>query len=178
MNISSKSINKTKTFLNVFGGIASVFGLILFIIGLIMSIIMPPMEEPNPNEEGNVMLIGIIAILIIFQFLPYFIMLFGGMILLPGVAFLVIGNILKKYSNYTNQEIIEKSKIIKTFKIIFIILMIINFIIAIASFCSGASGITLGIMFILMGLIDLVPVLSFSKIINEINGITINNNNY
>jgi hypothetical protein len=108
-----------------------IVGGLTFIVGLIFRLIMGPVEPP---QTDNVMMIGIGAILLLFQSIPFLMIFVGLTIGIIGILNIVISGVIDNYNYYE----IEKQKR-KSYQLI--IAMIIYGIILFPSFLLMIAGI-------------------------------------
>lgn len=127
----NKLLTVIRVISKIIGIILMIVGGLTFIVGLIFRIIMGPVEPP---QTDNVMMIGIGAILLLFQSIP-FLMIFVGLIIgIIGILNIVISGVIDNYNYYE----IEKQKR-KSYQLI--IAMIIYGIILFPSFLLMIAGI-------------------------------------
>lgn len=127
----NKLLTVIRVISKIIGIILMIVGGLTFIVGLIFRIIMGPVEPP---QTDNVMMIGIGAILLLFQLIP-FLMIFVGLIIgIIGILNIVISGVIDNYNYYE----IEKQKR-KSYQLI--IAMIIYGIILFPSFLLMIAGI-------------------------------------
>ena len=127
----NKLLTVIRVISKIIGIILMIVGGLTFIVGLIFRLIMGPVEPP---QTDNVMMIGIGAILLLFQSIP-FLMIFVGLIIgIIGILNIVISGVIDNYNYYE----IEKQKR-KSYQLI--IAMIIYGIILFPSFLLMIAGI-------------------------------------
>ena len=127
----NKLLTVIRVISKIIGIILMIVGGLTFIVGLIFRLIMEPVEPP---QTDNVMMIGIGAILLLFQSIP-FLMIFVGLIIgIIGILNIVISGVIDNYNYYE----IEKQKR-KSYQLI--IAMIIYGIILFPSFLLMIAGI-------------------------------------
>lgn len=127
----NKLLTVIRVISKIIGIILMIVGGLTFIVGLIFRLIMGPVEPP---QTDNVMMIGIGAILLLFQSIP-FLMIFVGLIIgIIGILNIVISGVIDNYNYYE----IEKQKR-KSYQLI--IAMIIYGIILFPSFLLMIVGI-------------------------------------
>lgn len=127
----NKLLTVIRVISKIIGIILMIVGGLTFIVGLIFRLIMGPVELP---QTDNVMMIGIGAILLLFQSIP-FLMIFVGLIIgIIGILNIVISGVIDNYNYYE----IEKQKR-KSYQLI--IAMIIYGIILFPSFLLMIAGI-------------------------------------
>lgn len=127
----NKLLTVIRVISKIIGIILMIVGGLTFIVGLIFRLIMGPVEPP---QNDNVMMIGIGAILLLFQSIP-FLMIFVGLIIgIIGILNIVISGVIDNYNYYE----IEKQKR-KSYQLI--IAMIIYGIILFPSFLLMIAGI-------------------------------------
>lgn len=128
---NNKLLTVIRVISKIIGIILMIVGGLTFIVGLIFRLIMGPVEPP---QTDNVMMIGIGAILLLFQSIP-FLMIFVGLIIgIIGILNIVISGVIDNYNYYE----IEKQKR-KSYQLI--IAMIIYGIILFPSFLLMIAGI-------------------------------------
>lgn len=127
----NKLLTVIRVISKIIGIILMIVGGLTFIVGLIFRLIMGPVEPP---QTDNVMMIGIGAILLLFQSIP-FLMIFVGLIIgIIGILNIVISGVIDNYNYYE----IEKQKR-KSYQLI--IAMIIYGIVLFPSFLLMIAGI-------------------------------------
>lgn len=127
----NKLLTVIRVISKIIGIILMIVGGLTFIVGLIFRLIMGPVEPP---QNDNVMMIGIGAILLLFQSIP-FLMIFVGLIIgIIGILNIIISGVIDNYNYYE----IEKQKR-KSYQLI--IAMIIYGIILFPSFLLMIAGI-------------------------------------
>ena len=127
----NKLLTVIRVISKIIGIILMIVGGLTFIVGLIFRLIMGPVEPP---QTDNVMMIGIGAILLLFQSIP-FLMIFVGLIIgIIGILNIIISGVIDNYNYYE----IEKQKR-KSYQLI--IAMIIYGIILFPSFLLMIAGI-------------------------------------
>lgn len=127
----NKLLTVIRVISKIIGIILMIVGGLTFIVGLILRLIIGPVEPP---QTDNVMMIGIGAILLLFQSIP-FLMIFVGLIIgIIGILNIVISGVIDNYNYYE----IEKQKR-KSYQLI--IAMIIYGIILFPSFLLMIAGI-------------------------------------
>lgn len=127
----NKLLTVIRVISKIIGIILMIVGGLTFIVGLIFRLIMGPVEPP---QTDNVMMIGIGAILLLFQSIP-FLMIFVGLIIgIIGILNIVISGVIDNYNYYE----IEKQKR-KSYQLI--IAMIIYGIILFPSFLLMIAGV-------------------------------------
>ena len=127
----NKLLTVIRVISKIIGIILMIVGGLTFIVGLIFRLIMGPVEPP---QTDNVMMIGLGAILLLFQSIP-FLMIFVGLIIgIIGILNIVISGVIDNYNYYE----IEKQKR-KSYQLI--IAMIIYGIILFPSFLLMIAGI-------------------------------------
>lgn len=127
----NKLLTVIRVISKIIGIILMIVGGLTFIVGLIFRLIMGPVEPP---QTDNVMMIGLGAILLLFQSIP-FLMIFVGLIIgIIGILNIVISGVIDNYNYYE----IEKQKR-KSYQLI--IAMIIYGIVLFPSFLLMIAGI-------------------------------------
>ena len=127
----NKLLTVIRVISKIIGIILMIVGGLTFIVGLIFRLIMGPVEPP---QTDNVMMIGIGAILLLFQSIPVLMIFVGLIIGIIGILNIVISGVIDNYNYYE----IEKQKR-KSYQLI--IAMIIYGIILFPSFLLMIAGI-------------------------------------
>jgi hypothetical protein len=127
----NKLLTVIRVISKIIGIILMIVGGMTFIVGLIFRLIMGPVEPP---QTDNVMMIGIGAILLLFQSIPVLMIFVGLIIGIIGILNIVISGVIDNYNYYE----IEKQKR-KSYQLI--IAMIIYGIILFPSFLLMIAGI-------------------------------------
>ena len=127
----NKLLTVIRVISKIIGIILMIVGGLTFIVGLIFRLIMGPVEPP---QTDNVMMIGIGAILLLFQSIPFLMIFVGLIICIIGILNIVISGVIDNYNYYE----IEKQKR-KSYQLI--IAMIIYGIILFPSFLLMIAGI-------------------------------------
>lgn len=127
----NKLLTVIRVISKIIGIILMIVGGLTFIVGLIFRLIMGPVEPP---QTDNVMMIGIGAILLLFQSIPFLMIFVGLTIGIIGILNIVISGVIDNYNYYE----IEKQKR-KSYQLI--IAMIIYGIILFPSFLLMIAGI-------------------------------------
>lgn len=81
----------------VLGTLFLIGGLILLSIGGILRLIMGPIEIP---EVEDVMMIGLAAIILLFQYIPYALMIMGGFLTVSAILHLAISEIISYFNDF------------------------------------------------------------------------------
>ena len=127
----NKLLTVIRVISKIIGIILMIVGGLTFIVGLVFRLIMGPVEPP---QTDNVMMIGIGAILLLFQSIPFLMIFIGLIIGIIGILNIVISGVIDNYNYYE----IEKQKR-KSYQLI--IAMIIYGIILFPSFLLMIAGI-------------------------------------
>lgn len=127
----NKLLTVIRVISKIIGIILMIVGGLTFIVGLIFRLIMGPVEPP---QTDNVMMIGIGAILLLFQSIPFLMIFVGLTIGIIGILNIVTSGVIDNYNYYE----IEKQKR-KSYQLI--IAMIIYGIILFPSFLLMIAGI-------------------------------------
>lgn len=105
-----KMLITVRVITKILGMIFLIGGLILLSIGGILRLIMGPIQIP---EVDDVMMIGFAALIVLFQYIPYALMIMGGFLTVSAVLHLAISGII----SYFNDMELNKQKV-KTYLLV------------------------------------------------------------
>ena len=132
----NKLLTVIRVISKIIGIILMIVGGLTFIVGLIFRLIMGPVEPP---QTDNVMMIGIGAILLLFQSIP-FLMIFVGLIIgIIGILNIVISGVIDNYNYYEIEKQIRKSYQLIIAMIIYGIILFPSFLLMIAGIFSSET---------------------------------------
>lgn len=132
----NKLLTVIRVISKIIGIILMIVGGLTFIVGLIFRLIMGPVEPP---QTDNVMMIGIGAILLLFQSIP-FLMIFVGLIIgIIGILNIVISGVIDNYNYYEIEKQKRKSYQLIIAMIIYGIILFPNFLLMIAGIFSSET---------------------------------------
>ena len=132
----NKLLTVIRVISKIIGIILMIVGGLTFIVGLIFRLIMGPVEPP---QTDNVMMIGLGAILLLFQSIP-FLMIFVGLIIgIIGILNIVISGVIDNYNYYELEKQKRKSYQLIIAMIIYGIILFPSFLLMIAGIFSSET---------------------------------------
>lgn len=111
-----KMLITVRAITKVLGIIFIVCGIGLLLIGGLLKLIIGPVEFPDTDE---IMMIGLVALFVIFQYIPYGLMIIGGLLTISALIHLLISGLIACFNDY---ELVKQKS--KTYLLIMSIVLI------------------------------------------------------
>ena len=100
-----KMLITVRVITKVLGIIFLIGGIGLLLVGGLLKLIMGPVEVPNTDE---IMMIGLVALFVIFQYIPFGLMIIGGFLTISALIHLLISGLVACFIDY--ELSIQKTK--------------------------------------------------------------------
>ena len=144
-----KMLITVRVITKVLGIIFLVGGIGLLLIGGLLRLIIGPVEFPDTEE---IMMIGLAALFVIFQYIPFGLMIIGGILTISALIHLLISGLIACFNDY--ELVKQKSKTyLLIISAILIGIILLPSILLMISLCLSDNGIgakIAGVFFILI----------------------------